>query len=286
MPLSSSEDGRSRCRELYGDYVLFPGDLRPGGGVDSALAAAQHFPKGLNLVLACRPKTAADNERKRRIEEQIKAMSDRRVFLLGQIDWIGDLVSAARAQLLPATDLTGKMDWPLVILEGFAAGVPAVTAQDSPMADLVEPSLGVADAVVLHLLRGILVLEELAVVVAGPGELAPERARVEGGVSGANLQGGTPEGDAAGGRAGTKSGAFARFLPGGQECAPEDYELLGLKVEPPPSSAMIRVALYAGKNDRIQSGNGRHVRSPNGSKNISPSRRRMPTGKPKMRKPR
>ena len=146
LPLSSSEEGVARCRDLYGDYVLFAGDLRPGGGVDSALAAAQHFPKGLNLVLACRAKTAADHERKIRIEEQIEAMRSTRVFLLGQIDWIGDLVSAARAQLLPATDLTGKMDWPLVILEGFAAGVPAVTAQDSPMADLVEPSLGVADA--------------------------------------------------------------------------------------------------------------------------------------------
>jgi glycosyltransferase involved in cell wall biosynthesis len=146
LPLNSSEEGRARCRELYGDYVLFAGDLRPGGGVESALAAAQYFPKGLNLVLACRPKTAADYERKRWIEEQIESLSAPRVFLLGQIDWIGDLVSAARAQLLPATDLTGKMDWPLVILEGFAAGVPAVTAQDSPMADLAEPSLGVAAA--------------------------------------------------------------------------------------------------------------------------------------------
>ncbi len=146
LPLNSSEEGRAACRERYGDYVLFAGDLRPGGGVDAALAAAEHFPQGLNLVLACRAKTAADNERKRGIEEQIEAMSAPRVFLLGRIDWIGDLVSAARAQLLPATDLTGKMDWPLVLLEGFAAGVPAVTAHGSPMADLAEPSLGVAAA--------------------------------------------------------------------------------------------------------------------------------------------
>lgn len=146
LPLNSSEEGRARCRARYGDYVLFAGDLRPGGGVDSALAAAQYFPKGLNLVLACRAKTSADQERKTRLENQIKAMRSPAIFLLGQIDWIGDLVSAARAQLLPATDLTGKMDWPLVILEGFAAGVPAVIAQDSPMADLSEPALGMAAA--------------------------------------------------------------------------------------------------------------------------------------------
>ena len=146
LPLASSEEGREGCRKRYGDYVLFAGDLRAGGGVDAALDAFEHFPSGLNLVLACRAKTAADHQRKMRIEERIKERGPNRIFLLGRIDWIGDLVSAARAQLLPATDLTGKMDWPLVLLEGFAAGVPAVTARHSPMADLSDPSLGVASA--------------------------------------------------------------------------------------------------------------------------------------------
>ena len=36
------------------------------------------------------------------------------------------------------------MDWPLVVLEGFAAGVPAVVADNSPMADLDEPVLASA----------------------------------------------------------------------------------------------------------------------------------------------
>jgi len=69
-------------------------------------------------------------------------------------------------------------------------------------------TLGVADSVVLHLLRGLLVLEELAVVLPRLGELSPERARVElrGGVSGANLQRGSPDGDAAGGRAAAGEG--------------------------------------------------------------------------------
>ena len=51
-------------------------------------------------------------------------------------------------------------------------------------------------------------IEELAVVLPGLGEFAPERARVElrGGVSGANLQRGSPDGDAAGRRAAAGEG--------------------------------------------------------------------------------
>ena len=144
LPLVSSEEGRARCRERFGDYLLFAGDLRPGGGVQAVLKTIEHLPDGLALVIACRTKTDADKARKEALEQQLKDSFRRPVHVLGRIDWIGDLVSAAQAQFLPATDLTGKMDWPLVLLEGFAAGVPAVVAQGSPIAELDAPSLGKA----------------------------------------------------------------------------------------------------------------------------------------------
>jgi glycosyltransferase involved in cell wall biosynthesis len=144
LPLESSDAGRARCRERFGDYVLFAGDWRAGGGAEVALAVAQQLPDGLNLVLACRAKTPADEQRRAVFERRLREGGFGHVHVLGRIDWIGDLVSAARAQLLPATDLTGKMDWPLVVLEGFAAGVPAVVADNSPMADLDEPVLASA----------------------------------------------------------------------------------------------------------------------------------------------
>lgn len=123
LPLSRTETGRQSCRERFGDYLLFAGDLRDGGGAEQALKAL----KALK-------------------DRVVAAGLSNRVHFLGRIDWIGDLVAAARAQLLPATDLTGKMDFPLVLLEGFEAGVPAVVAAESPIAEIDDEALGKAPA--------------------------------------------------------------------------------------------------------------------------------------------
>jgi glycosyltransferase involved in cell wall biosynthesis len=147
LPLESSENGRRNCREKYGDYIVFAGDLRRSGGVHEAIAALAHLPDPLRLVIAARDKTPDDVQRRKVLAEQIAASPDAaRIDLLGRIDWIGDLLGAAKAQLLPATDLTGKMDYPLVLIEGLAAGVPAVVASEAPMAAVEHPALGSAPA--------------------------------------------------------------------------------------------------------------------------------------------
>ena len=107
-----------------------------------ALAVAQRCPMGSTWSWLA-PKTPADEQRRAAFERRLREEGFGHVHVLGRIDWIGDLVERGRAQLLPATDLTGKMDRPLVVLEGFAAGVPAV-ADNSPMADLDEPVLASA----------------------------------------------------------------------------------------------------------------------------------------------
>jgi glycosyltransferase involved in cell wall biosynthesis len=135
VPLQSTPEGRARCRRKLGDYVLFAGDLRPGGGAIETLHSLAHLPNEQRIVFACRPKTDADQAHL----AVLKATADQlglsdRVSFLGRIDWIGDLVCAARAQVLPATDLHGKMDYPLVLLEGLAAGVPCVVSGQAPLA--------------------------------------------------------------------------------------------------------------------------------------------------------
>ena len=51
------------------------------------------------------------------------------------------------------------------------------------------------------------------------------------------------------------------------------------------TSAMTRVALYAGRNCFIHAGKGSTVSSPNGSRNMRKSRKKRPQGKPAHRKP-
>ena len=147
LPLSSTEAGRSRCREQFGKYLLFAGDLRPHGGLHEALAVIEAMPEPMRLVIAARNKTEADAARRKDLVWELGERGlNKRVSLLGRIDWLGDLVAAAQAQLLPATDLTGKMDYPMVLLEGLAAGVPAVIAEEAPMAAVDHPAIERASA--------------------------------------------------------------------------------------------------------------------------------------------
>ena len=135
LPLRSSQSGVDRCRARFGDYLLFAGDLRDGGGALEAIETLACLPSECKLVIASRPKGADYARCLAAVEGRIHDLGlSERVHCLGRIDWIGDLVAGARAQLLPATDLTAKMDYPLVLLEGLAAGVPAVVAESAPMA--------------------------------------------------------------------------------------------------------------------------------------------------------
>ena len=52
------------------------------------------------------------------------------------------------------------------------------------------------------------------------------------------------------------------------------------------TSAMTRVALYAGKNCFIQDGRGMVASRPKGSRNMRISRKNRPNGKPSTTKPR
>jgi glycosyltransferase involved in cell wall biosynthesis len=137
LPLQANEAAIADCRCQFGDYILFAGDLRPGGGASEALQVLKRLPAPLRLVIAARPKTAADTARREALVAEVEALGlSERVTFLGRVDFIAALVCAARLQLLPATDLTAKMDLPMVLLEGFAAGVPAVVASTAPIAEI------------------------------------------------------------------------------------------------------------------------------------------------------
>ena len=90
LPFSFSEVGRERCRERFGDYVLFAGDLRPGGGALEALSALSHLPSTFKLVItATRPK-GADYERcLRQLERRVEELNEATCLSFGsdRLDW-------------------------------------------------------------------------------------------------------------------------------------------------------------------------------------------------------
>lgn len=118
-----------------GPVVLYAGDLEPGRGapvfVSSMPRMARQIPE-MQFLIACRSKGPYS----RMAEEELKALvrgsglMDRTRFL-GETDRMEELLLASDLQVLPARSLEKKMDYPLVLLEGFARGLPAVVG-DAP----------------------------------------------------------------------------------------------------------------------------------------------------------
>ena len=113
--------------------AVYAGDLEIGGGAERSLALLDHHPEAF-LVMACRAKTpaaAAEEERLRRAGRHAD-----RCRWVGEVPDILDLVGSADLLLLPSDSLYAKMDYPLVVLEAMAMGVPSLVCAGTAAAEL------------------------------------------------------------------------------------------------------------------------------------------------------
>jgi phosphatidylinositol alpha-1,6-mannosyltransferase len=83
-------------------------------------------------VFACRPKTPDAP----RIERELRARLDpRSVRFVREIDFPA-LLACTSVVLFPVDDLRGKVDVPIALLEAMKLGVPVVTVDSGPLAEL------------------------------------------------------------------------------------------------------------------------------------------------------
>ncbi|MBI5496495.1 MAG: glycosyltransferase family 4 protein [Deltaproteobacteria bacterium] len=139
---SEREAARQALQLKDAPVVLFAGDLEMGRGAPVFVAAmpliARQVPEA-QYVLACRAKTAHS----RMAEEELKALvrgcglMDRTRFM-GETDRMAELLLVADVQALPARSLEKKMDYPLVLLEGFARMLPAVVGDAPTLLEMAE----------------------------------------------------------------------------------------------------------------------------------------------------
>ena len=122
---------------------------------------ARRIPEA-RVVFACRRKTARAADAEARLVAEAKALgvADQCRFV-GELPELAPLLAAASSVALPADDLYGKVDVPLVVVEALAAGLPLVLARGGPLetvttASFVEPGDGaaLAEHVVLQLRGG------------------------------------------------------------------------------------------------------------------------------------
>lgn len=135
-PVEPSVRARLRAELSVPDGVpmaIYAGDLEVGGGAERSLAVLEHHPSAV-LLMACRAKTPAAADVEARLRRGLGGSE--RVRWLGETTRILDLVGAADLLLLPSDSLYAKMDYPLVVLEAMAMGVPALVCADTPAGEL------------------------------------------------------------------------------------------------------------------------------------------------------
>lgn len=121
---------------------VYPGDLEFSSGariVSELVRPLVERVRDAVVVFACRAKTRAAPGIARQIAEQLAGLPVR--FAPDGIDFL-TLLSTATAVLFPVDDLFGKVDLPISLLEAMSLGVPVVTFDWGPLAEL-EGSLRV-----------------------------------------------------------------------------------------------------------------------------------------------
>ncbi len=139
---------RLQVRERLGlpadrPLVVFAGDLCTGGGGERILAALHRYPDG-HLVMATRDKTSASQEKRDALKREYETLSER-ISWLGNTPDILSLLGAADIVALPTDSLYAKMDYPLVLLEAMAMGVPVLVTRGTPAEELESAGAKVCD---------------------------------------------------------------------------------------------------------------------------------------------
>ena len=114
----------------------YPGDIEVSGGAESVAAAVEplgHELPDVVVVFAYRPKTPRAHDVARALEARLPR---RFVRFTDTLPDVLALVEESSAVLFPVADLWGKVDQPIVLLEAMKLGVPIVTLEAGPLAEL------------------------------------------------------------------------------------------------------------------------------------------------------
>ncbi len=104
-----------------------------------ASALTQTRFREVTLEILARPKHAHDAAARQRLGEALASQIARgQVLLEGNVPNVLERLARADVQLFLAPNLKGKVDLPLVLLEGLALGVPVLSVDTAPATELFE----------------------------------------------------------------------------------------------------------------------------------------------------
>lgn len=116
--------------------LVYPGDLETSRGAETFARLAESLAAtrpALRCVFAYRAKTPEADRIAERLRRRLPPAS---VRVTRDLPDVLALVATSSAVVFPVDDLTGKVDLPIVLLEAMALGVPVVTVDHGPLAEL------------------------------------------------------------------------------------------------------------------------------------------------------
>lgn len=137
---ASFASGEITRRAVGGRLVVgFVGHHRPEKGLDIALAALASFRQEREIELLA----VMSGEESRRANDEVRQLLrdhgvDRAVKVMHGITDIRDFYAAIDLLLVPFRNTRGPSDYPLVLLEAFARGVPAVCTPVGAIPEVIE----------------------------------------------------------------------------------------------------------------------------------------------------
>jgi glycosyltransferase involved in cell wall biosynthesis len=122
--------------------ILFAGEYARLGGVEVLKRTMRQIVARCDrchFLIACRILSPADLVVEVELKQTVqKQQIEHRVHFVGEVPNFPALLKASDIFLFPVTDMHGKIDTPLTILEAMAAGLPVVSHNIDPLSEMFE----------------------------------------------------------------------------------------------------------------------------------------------------
>jgi glycosyltransferase involved in cell wall biosynthesis len=126
--------------------ILFSGEYSRMGSIERLLGV---MPKVLaqcpnsHFVFACRIKSQRDLLIEAELRQIVREVaSSQRVHFLGEVSDFASVLKASDIFLLPVSNMLGKFDTPLTLLEAMATGLPIVSNDIAPVNEILTSGAG------------------------------------------------------------------------------------------------------------------------------------------------
>ena len=127
--------------------ILFSGEYTRLGAIDRLryiMPQVIQKSKNVHFVMACRLLLPTDEPIKQKLQRDVEkwGMTDR-IHFVGEMDDFPTLLKSADLFVYPVSDMTGKIETPLTLIEAMASSLPVMTSKIYPLKKMFPDSLGV-----------------------------------------------------------------------------------------------------------------------------------------------